>query len=136
MSDPSTHRDLDWLLEGFTDRLPGALSALVVSSDGLALTRSRHVPEAVADQLAAATSGLISLTRGASRCFDAGAVRQVIIELDGGFLFVTSVSDGSSLAVFAEPDCDIGLVGYEMSLLVTRIGTVLTPAARGPVPAA
>jgi uncharacterized protein len=28
------------------------------------------------------------------------------------------------------PDADIGLVGYEMSLLVARIGQVLTPALR------
>jgi hypothetical protein len=27
-------------------------------------------------------------------------------------------------------DCDIGLIGYDMSLLVTRIGQVMTPALR------
>ncbi|MFE0687553.1 roadblock/LC7 domain-containing protein, partial [Streptomyces xiamenensis] len=30
----------------------------------------------------------------------------------------------------AHPDADIGLVGYEMALLVDRAGTVLTPALR------
>ena len=49
--------------------------------------------------------------------------------MEAGYLFVTSVSDGSCLAVFAAADCDIGLVGYEMSLLVDRMGKVLTPAA-------
>ena len=50
--------------------------------------------------------------------------------MDGGYLFVTTVSDGSSLAVMCDPNCDIGLIGYEMSLLVERIGQVLTPALR------
>jgi predicted regulator of Ras-like GTPase activity (Roadblock/LC7/MglB family) len=47
-----------------------------------------------------------------------------------GYLFVTSISESSALAVMCEPSCDIGLIGYEMSLLVARIGRVLTPALR------
>ncbi|WP_030162859.1 roadblock/LC7 domain-containing protein [Streptomyces sp. NRRL S-244] len=52
------------------------------------------------------------------------------LEMDRGFLFLMSVSDGSSLAVLAHPECDIGLVGYEMALLVDRAGSVLTPDLR------
>ena len=47
-----------------------------------------------------------------------------------GYLFVTSIGDGSSLAPMCGVEGDIGLVGYEMSLLVTRIGQALTPALR------
>ena len=50
--------------------------------------------------------------------------------MEAGYLFVTSISDGSCFAVFAAADCDIGLVGYEMGLLVDRMGKVLTPALR------
>jgi predicted regulator of Ras-like GTPase activity (Roadblock/LC7/MglB family) len=60
----------------------------------------------------------------------AGNVNQVIVEMDGGYLFVTTVSEGSALAVMCGPECDIGLIGYEMSMLVARIGQVLTPAMR------
>jgi predicted regulator of Ras-like GTPase activity (Roadblock/LC7/MglB family) len=123
-------RDLDWLLNSFVQRISGAASAVVVSSDGLVLAMSDRIAIDRADQLAAVTSGLASLTAGAARCFDAGAVSQVIVEMSGGFLFVTTVSDGSALAVMCDPDCDIGLIGYEMSLLVARIGQVLTPALR------
>ena len=49
----------------------------------------------------------------------------------GGYLFVTSIADGSALAVFADANCDIGMVGYEMTMLVNRVGQLLTPAARG-----
>jgi predicted regulator of Ras-like GTPase activity (Roadblock/LC7/MglB family) len=51
----------------------------------------------------------------------------------GGYLFVTSVGEGSALAVFAAPDCDIGMIGYEMTLLVARAGKLLTsPVRLGP----
>jgi len=123
-------RDLDWLLTSFAERIPGASSAVVVSSDGLVLAASERIGRDSADQLAAVTSGLSSLTAGAARCLDAGAMNQVIVDMTGGYLFVTMVSDGSSLAVMCDPDCDIGLIGYEMSLLVARIGQVLTPALR------
>jgi hypothetical protein len=33
--------------------------------------------------------------------------------------------------VLAAADCDTGLVAYEMTLLVERVGSALTPAMRG-----
>ena len=123
-------RDLNWLLNNFVDRIAGASSAVVVTTDGLVLALSDRIARDTADQLAAITSGLSSLTAGAARCFHAEPVNQLIVEMAGGFLFVTSISDSSALAVMSDPDCDIGLIGYEMSLLVSRIGQVLTPALR------
>jgi len=122
--------ELDWLLDDFVDRVPGASSAAVVTADGLVLCVSAQIPSDSADQLAAITSGLASLTDGAAQFFSAGGVRQLIVEMDDGFLFVARVSDGSVLAVMCESSCDIGLVGYEMSLLIGRIGNVLTPELR------
>lgn len=127
---PTDDGDLNWLINSFTSRIPGATSAIVVTTDGLVLAMSERIAREAADQLAAITSGLASLTSGAARCFQAGIVNQLIVEMSGGYLFVTTVSDGSALAVMCEPDCDIGLIGYEMSLLVARIGQVLTPAMR------
>ena len=39
-----------------------------------------------------------------------------------------SVSDGSSLGVVADSRCDVGAVGYQMQLLVQRVGAALSPA--------
>lgn len=125
--DDAHGQDLDLLITGFIDRIPGATSAIVVTSDGLVLALSDQIARDSADQLAAVTSGLVSLTAGAATCFGTGNVRQVIIEMGGGYLFVTTVSDGSALAVTSGPACDIGLIGYEMSQLVVRLGHVLTP---------
>jgi uncharacterized protein len=122
--------ELDWLVNDFAQRIAGVLHALVVSADGLKLAVSERVDEARADQLAAVASGLASLTRGAARCFDAEPVNQTIVDMRGGYLFVTSIGDGSALAVFAHADCDIGMIGYEMTLLVARAGKLLTSPVR------
>ena len=122
--------ELNWLLDDFVERVPGAASAVVVAADGLVLVISHQIADAATDQLAAIMSGLASLTDGAAQFYGAGAVRQLIVEMVGGFLFVARISDGSVLALMCESSCDIGLVGYEMSLLIGRIGTALTPELR------
>ena len=46
-------------------------------------------------------------------------------------LIIMAISDGSSWAVLLPSrSCDIGLVGYEMALLVSRTGDLLTPDPR------
>ncbi len=123
-------QNLNWLITNFVDNTPGVSHTVVVSADGLLLAMSEGFPRDRADQLAAVASGLTSLTAGASRIFEGGAVNQTVVEMERGFLFIMSISDGSSLAVLAHPDADIGLVGYEMALLVDRAGSVLTPDLR------
>ena len=121
-------QNLNWLVANFASRVPGVRDAVVVSADGLLMAMSPGIDRAGADQLAAIASGLTSLTRGASRCFGGGKVNQVIVDLEHAFLFVTSISDGSCLAVIAASSADVGLVGYEMTLLVERAAAVLSPA--------
>ena len=121
-------RNLNWLIDNFVERVPGVLDAVVVSADGLLMAVSEGLDRDTADQVAAVAAGLQSLTQGAARIFEGGAVRQIIIDMEHGFLFVTAISDGSCLAVSAEAGSDIGLIGYEMALLVNRAETVLSPA--------
>lgn len=123
-------KNLNWLITNFVERVPGVAHTIVVSSDGLLLAVSDGFPRDRADQLAAVTSGLSSLTQGAARVFEGGMVTQTVVEMERGYLFIMAISDGSCLAVMASVGCDIGLVGYEMALLVERAGAVLTPALR------
>ena len=122
--------DPSWLIDNLIRQVPDIAHAILVSADGLPLARSADFPPDRADQLAAIAAGLSSLTQGASRCFGAGDVRQMIVEMDQGYLFVMSVSEGSCLAALASATCDLGQVGYEMSLLISRVASVLTPALR------
>jgi hypothetical protein len=126
-SDPG---QFGWLLTNFVDSVPGISHAVVVSSDGLLLTSSAGLPRDRADQLAAVASGMASLTRGAARVFGAGEVLQTVVEMQLGCMLLMSITDGSCLAVLASPGCDMGLVAYEMTLLVDRAGELLTPELR------
>jgi predicted regulator of Ras-like GTPase activity (Roadblock/LC7/MglB family) len=126
----SEARNLNWLVANFAKATPGVAHAMVVSADGLPVAVSEHLDRPRADQLAAIASGLASLTLGASRCFDGGLVTQTVVEMDRGFLFVMSISDGSSLTVLASSSCNVAVVAYEMTVLVARAGDVLTPSLR------
>jgi len=126
----SQPRQFGWLVNDFAERVPGVAHGVVVSADGLLLTASTRLPADRADQLAAVASGLISLTQGASRCFEAGEVRETVVEMERGVMLLMSISDGSCLAVLAAPNCDIGQIAYEMTLLVDRVGQMLTPELR------
>ncbi|MGI5491900.1 roadblock/LC7 domain-containing protein [Microtetraspora malaysiensis] len=123
-------RRFDWLITEFVGGTPGVAHAVVVSADGLRLANSDGFPPDRADQLAAVAAGLLSLTVGASRVFDGGPVTQTVVEMQRGLMLIMAVSDGSCMAVLAAADCDMGLVAYQMTLLVERVGQVLTPALR------
>ncbi len=127
-------QDLNWLVSDFAMRVADVAHAAVVSADGVPLALSEDIPAEYSEQLAAITSGLSSLMQGAARIFEAGFPTQALVEMQGGLMLVKSISDGSSLAVLAAPDCDTDLVSYEMSLLVEAVGEVLTPAIRGGQP--
>ena len=123
-------QDLNWLVTDFAERVPDVAHAVIVSSDGVLVAVSAGFPEDRADRLAAVTSGLSSLVQGAARIFDGGIVIQTVVEMDGGVLVVMTISHGASLAVLAGPDGKMGLIAYEMTLLVERAGRMITPASR------
>ena len=122
--------DFNWLVGNLAKRTPGVAHAMVVSADGLPVAASKRLDRSKADQLPAIASGLASLTQGGARCMDGGLVKQTVVEMDRGLLVVMAISDGSCLAVLAGSPRDVGLVAYEMTLLVSRAGDVLTPRLR------
>lgn len=122
--------NINWLINNFVDRIPGVSESVVVSSDGLPLAASSGLDRDAIDRFSAVSSGLIGLSYGAAGRFGGGAVNQIIVEMERAFLFVTGISDGSLLAVVADAACDVGLVAYEMAVLVEKTGTVLTPELR------
>ena len=122
--------DLRWLLDDLVERVTHAEQAVVLSADGLLIAASRGLTREDADHLAAVAAGFQSLARGAGRHFGGGPVRQTIIEMESAFLFVTAAGQGACLAVLAAADADIGLIAYEMAMLVTRVGQYLGTAPR------
>ncbi|MFJ4869473.1 roadblock/LC7 domain-containing protein [Streptomyces sp. NPDC088757] len=139
-------RNLQWLLGNLVEEVPGVRSVAVVSSDGLMLLSSdpetqqdapaadaadrARGPRGSSADLATIVSGIGSLTIGAARLMDGGGVKQTMVAMDEGSVFVMSISDGSLLGVHATPDCDMSVVAYHMALFVGRAGHVLTPEVR------
>jgi predicted regulator of Ras-like GTPase activity (Roadblock/LC7/MglB family) len=118
----STDTRLNWLLDELVTRVPHLQKATILSRDGLALGSSAGLSREDAEHLAALAAGISSLSNGGSEYFGTGRVQQTVIEADGGFLFVTAAGEGSCLAVLAAPEADVGLIAYEMAVLVKRVG--------------
>jgi uncharacterized protein len=117
----------NFLLNNFVRGTSGVSDAVAVSSDGLLMAKSETLDEAGADQVAAIISGFVSLGQGAVRCFAFNDLNQIIVAMQGGYLFVSAMGTAGCLGVVATPRCDIGNVGYQMAMLVERCGEMLTP---------
>ncbi|MFI7598931.1 roadblock/LC7 domain-containing protein [Actinoplanes sp. NPDC049681] len=124
--------NLTWLLDELVERVPSARQAVVLSADGLMLGASAGMSREDAEHLSAMAAGFQSLAKGASRHFRAGPVRQTVVEMEDAFLFVTAAGQGACLAVVAGSDADLGLVAYEMAMLVTRVGQTMDAPERLP----
>lgn len=126
----TTYPSLDWLINNFVDFVPGVANAILASSDGHLLAVCSGFPHDRAVQLGTIASGLFSLTKAAAEFAEGGRVRQTVVDMPQGSLLLMAVGEGSCLAVLATNTSDIGLVGYEMTVLVTRTREALTPARR------
>ena len=130
MVKPKITIDLRWLLDDFVGRVAAADRVVVLSADGLLVGRSTSLSHEDAEHLSAMASAFQGLARGAARHFDGGGVRQTLVEMDNVFLIVTAAGRGACLAVLASDKADLGLIAYEMNILLKRVGTYLTAAPR------
>jgi predicted regulator of Ras-like GTPase activity (Roadblock/LC7/MglB family) len=127
----TTDASLDWLLENLRHRTPGIRHVLVLSRDGLRMCHTRELGVDRADQLAAISAGIQSLSLSASAEFgDATGSGQAMLEYGGGLLLIVGAGEGAHLAVVSGPEADVGVVAHHMNELVGQIGGYLTAAPR------
>jgi predicted regulator of Ras-like GTPase activity (Roadblock/LC7/MglB family) len=132
--DPDFHpHDLDRLITDFTDRVPGVVRALVVSSDGVPVAASGRMQPGDLQKLSVITSGLTGLARGAVEVTDGGAFTQALVAMEQGTFVIMAIDDGSSLAVLATAAADLDQVAYDMTILAEQAGSIFTPPARGTI---
>lgn len=127
--------ELNWLLDDLVKRVPNVSKAVMLTQDGLAIGASSSLSREDAEHLAALASGFQSMARGAGQHFGGGRVRQTIIEMEAAFLFVSAAGQGTCLAVLSTGEADIGMVAYEMAVLVRRSNEHLAVAPRPGGPA-
>jgi len=122
--------DISWLINDLVDRVAHVHQAVVLSHDGILIAKSSGLSQEDAESLSAVASGLHGLARSAGRRFNRGTVRQTIVEMEQGFIFVTAGGSGACIAVLASEDADVGLIAYEMAMLVARVGQYLSTPIR------
>ena len=132
MAQTDTTGQLSWLLDNLVDQVEHVQQALILSRDGLVVAASRGLSPEDSEHLSALAAGLQSLARGAGQHFRTGQVRQTIIEMDSAFLFVMAAGRGTCLAVLTGADANVGLIAYEMAMLVRRMGKYLATESRFP----
>jgi hypothetical protein len=117
-------QDFAWLVNGFVQRVHGVTHALVMSSDGFPLVASDSVGNDESEQLAAISSGLLSLAANAASLFDKGSCEQIVIRLSRGYFLFMGIGRSAGFGVLTVSGCDMKVVGYEMA------GHALTPQLR------
>ncbi|MFG3618688.1 roadblock/LC7 domain-containing protein [Nocardia sp. NPDC047654] len=121
---------LDWLLTNLVTTTSGAEHAVVLSADGLALAGSDGFEREDLEHLAAMSSALHSLARGVGTRFAKGPLHQTVVELEHGYLLVTEAGHGACLALLTDADADLGLIAYEMNVIVGQVREHLSAAPR------
>jgi predicted regulator of Ras-like GTPase activity (Roadblock/LC7/MglB family) len=130
--DGTPARDLAWLLDDLADRVADFRQAVILSRDGLPIAASKDLLREDAEHLSAVAAAVQSLAAGTGEHFSAGGVRQTIIELEQGILFVIAAGEGSCLAALCPAGADAGTVAYEMAMLVKRARPHLAALPRFP----
>ena len=121
---------LGWLLDNLVSRVANVREALILSRDGLVVAKSSNMSREQGDRLSALAAGVQSLARGAGQQVGGGDVRQIVIEMDSAFMFVMAAGQGTCLAVLASAEANVGVMAYEMAMLIRRMGAHLGAAPR------
>lgn len=111
-------------LDDFVRSSPDVEAAAVVSFDGLPMASA--LPDGLEeDRLGAMSAALLSLGEQAAVGLGRGALNQVFIEGEHGFVFLMSAEDQAVLAAIARRTAKIGFMLFEMRRAAERIGGVL-----------
>jgi predicted regulator of Ras-like GTPase activity (Roadblock/LC7/MglB family) len=132
MTHTDTTGQLSWLLDNLVSQVEHVEQALVLSRDGLVVAASQGLTPEDGEHLSALAAGMQSLARGTGQHFRGGEVRQTIIEMEFAFLFVIAAGKGTCLAVLTSAEPNVGVIAYEMAMLVRRMGKYLAAEPRFP----
>jgi predicted regulator of Ras-like GTPase activity (Roadblock/LC7/MglB family) len=127
------NKELSWMLDSALE-VPDARHAVLVSADGLLMARSKEVDRDHADTVAAAMSGMQSLSRTVANFVGGTEPRQTwhqtLVEFSHGWVFLISAGEGAYLAVSASPEADLADITFRMQQLVAQLGKALTSPPR------
>ncbi|TDE27150.1 histidine kinase [Nonomuraea mesophila] len=128
--------DVSWVLSPLL-ALPGVVSGVVLSRDGLILGGSADVTTESGERAAAMTSSVL----GAARALCAGLsngtddeVVDIVISAGSGYYYVAPAGDRAAIVVAATGVVNIGALAYEVQLQVQKLIKALDEASAARVP--
>lgn len=116
-------------IKALRDRLPHLTGVLAATADGLLVAQDAPTvePEAMA-AMAAANLGLgRQISLGAAQ----GPFRETVTRAEDGYVATFAAGDQALIAVFADPNLNVGRLYHEARPVATRVGEIITRAGLG-----
>ncbi len=105
---PQGHQRLDAILAEMLGDCGDLSGAMVSASDGRALAE-RLQGGLDKHRFAAMSSALLALSDNVIRETHGGSIKNVLIQSDGGNVFILHAGNGLLLTVFSQPDANLGM---------------------------
>ncbi|MBD3187297.1 hypothetical protein GF325_10740 [Candidatus Bathyarchaeota archaeon] len=120
----SAIEQLEDILKNLTASIPEILSAAVVSVEGLPI--ASMMPEGIDDtRMAAMTAAMLSLGERAAIELNKGALEQILIRGENGYLIVMSGGPNAVLTVSATREVKLGLIFLDCKRACEKISEII-----------
>jgi uncharacterized protein len=117
--------DMAWIISQWAKETPGVIHGVLLARDGLAIAASQGLNRDQVDRTAAAAASLIALANAMSSEYDAGAAEILTFRTPNFHFLFMGIAQGTALAVLAEREGNLSVVGHQMQRLVTAVGARL-----------
>ena len=124
MQNEGSVEELEDILKNLTASIPEILSAAVVSVEGLPI--ASMMPEGIDDtRIAAMTAAMLSLGERAAIELDKGALEQILIRGENGYLIVMAGGSNAVLTVSTTRDVKLGLIFLDCKRACEKIAQIV-----------
>ncbi|UBU17839.1 roadblock/LC7 domain-containing protein [Nonomuraea gerenzanensis] len=128
--------DVSWVLSPLL-ALPGVVSGVVLSRDGLILGGSADVSVEAGERTAAMTSSVLGAARALCEGLSNGAdgeVVDIVISAGTGYYYLAPAGDRAAIVVAATGAVNVGSLAYEVQLQVQKLIKALNDASAARTP--
>ena len=132
MAQTDTTGQLSWLLDNLVDQVEHVQQALILSRDGLVVAASRGLTREDSEHLSALAAGAAEPGPGTGGTSTPARSGRPSSRWSTPSCSSSRPAQGTCLAVLTSADPNVGLIAYEMAMLVRRMGKYLAAEPRFP----